>query len=102
MNCNFSSNLFEQEAGGRGFPWGSGHATDVIADSTTRFILLIMSHLVIAVCKANECTPQASVLACCADAVALCTTCDAEVHSANPLAQRHQEYLCYHSQLPLV
>lgn len=77
MNCNFSSNLFEQEAGGRGFPWGSGHATDVIADSTTRFILLIMSHLVIAVC-------------------------DAEVHSANPLAQRHQEYLCYHSQLPLV
>jgi hypothetical protein len=40
------------------------------------------------VCEACERAPAA--LLCKADAASLCTACDADIHSANPLARRHQ------------
>ncbi|KAE8662392.1 hypothetical protein F3Y22_tig00113338pilonHSYRG00093 [Hibiscus syriacus] len=39
-------------------------------------------------CEACERAPAAFL--CKADSASLCTTCDAEIHSANPLARRHQ------------
>nr|ADI55328.1 CONSTANS-like protein [Dendrocalamus xishuangbannaensis] len=106
MNCNFSSNLFEQEAGGRSFPWtrpcdGCRAAPSVVycradaaylcasCDTQVHSANHVASrHERVCVCEVCESAP--AVLACRADAAALCTTCDAQVHSANPLAQRHQ------------
>nr|QCB66231.1 CONSTANS-like protein 2 [Phyllostachys violascens] len=105
MNCNFSSNLFEQEAGGRSFLWARPcdgcHAAPSAVYCRADAAYLCAScdtqvhsanhvasrHERVRVCEACESAP--AVLACRADAAALCTTCDAQVHSANPIAQRH-------------
>ncbi|KAL5212916.1 hypothetical protein ABZP36_023763 [Zizania latifolia] len=106
MNCNFRSNLFEQEAGGRSFPWirpcdGCQAAPSVVYCHADAAYLctscdtqvhsanhVASSHGRIHVCEVCESAP--SVSACCADTAVLCTTCDAQVHSVNPLVQRHQ------------
>ncbi|XP_048535774.1 zinc finger protein HD1-like [Triticum urartu] len=106
MNCNFNSNLLENEAGRISFPWARPcdgcHAApsavyccadaaylcascDTQVHSANR---VASRHERVRVCETCESAP--AVLACHADAAALCTACDAQVHSANPIAQRHQ------------
>ncbi|PNT69480.1 zinc finger protein HD1 [Brachypodium distachyon] len=63
MNCNFNCNLLEQEAGRRNFPWARP-------------------------CDGCHATP--SMVYCRVDAAYLCASCDAQVHSANRVASRHE------------
>lgn len=63
MNCNFNNNLLEQEAGRRSFPWAR---------------------------PCDGCRAAPSAVYCRADAAYLCASCDTQVHSANPVASRHE------------
>lgn len=106
MNCNFSTNLFEQEAVGRSTPTArpcdGRHAVQSVVYCHSDAKCLCMScdkqvHSANEVASCHErvhvcevCKSASTVLTCCADAPTLCTTCDAKVHSANTLAQRHQ------------